>query len=88
MIAREPTGMDEDSLCSVCGDNTIVLVISGETKCNYCGNEVYLCSCCCAIMKRQMNDINDGLNKKVNPVFDHTWEGEYNADERSDSSTP
>jgi len=66
VIARLPIDNgDEDEYCSICGDDTVVLVINGRVGCNYCGNQVNLCSCCCATMKREMNAINDGLNISV-----------------------
>ena len=65
-IARLPVDAnDDDEYCSICGDDTVVLVIKGKTNCHYCGNQVNLCSPCCANMKRQMNEINDGLNISV-----------------------
>ena len=64
-IARGVTGRDDDDYCSICGDDTLVLIIQTSTACNFCDNQINLCSSCTAIMKNQMNDINDGLNIKV-----------------------
>lgn len=66
-IARLPIddSLSDDEHCSVCGDDNVVLVIAGSNNCHYCGNQVNLCSKCCGVMKRELNDIDDGLNIKV-----------------------
>jgi hypothetical protein len=62
-IARLPVddGSLNDEYCSICGDDTVVLTIEGYRD----EAQVNLCSCCCAVMKREMNAINDGLNISV-----------------------
>ena len=73
-IARLPVddGSGKDEYCSVCSDDTVVLVIDGKHRLSALGllpivppNQINLCSRCCANMKRQMNEINDGLNIPV-----------------------
>ncbi len=59
-IARLPRDNTNDEHCRICGDNTVVLVIQGGANCHYCGNQINLCSVCCAKMKYQINGINDG----------------------------
>lgn len=53
-LPADPSGNDE--YCSICSDDTVVLVIGGRANCHYCGNQVNLCSSCCAVMKREMGD--------------------------------
>jgi predicted RNA-binding Zn-ribbon protein involved in translation (DUF1610 family) len=57
-IANEITGADDDSYCSVCGDDTLVVKISGQVNCNYCGNDIILCQHCLAKMLSEIGNLN------------------------------
>lgn len=44
-IARLPTDPCNDEYCSVCGDDNVVIVITGKSNgCHVCGNQINLCS--------------------------------------------
>ena len=53
-IANEITGDDQDSYCSVCGDDTLVVRIQGKP---YEDSEIFLCQHCLARMLEEINNM-------------------------------
>jgi len=45
-VARLPLDRNDDEYCSLCSDDNIVVVLNSAANCNYCGNQINLCSWC------------------------------------------
>lgn len=56
-VARLPTNHTNDELCSLCGDDNIVVVLQGSANCHYCGNQINLCSWCFGRMLQNIKDL-------------------------------
>ena len=57
---------DNDEVCSVCGSTNSILVVQGQSNCNFCGNKVSLClECVCKMCQETEKILVDIARREI-----------------------